>query len=334
MQTTENDPAGVRVLEVRPWIDLAPYLSGFELVSLSLGPNGELYALAVTAPADYRYTAPLGASFPKVWTDNPHDVRILCVDGGHVAQRDIPDQHWNFSYAQPLPDDELLLVVSRSRCFADDVYDLNAKVYARDGALKREFLLGDGIRDVQATTDGRLWVSYFDEGIFGNFGGREPIGKPGLILWDRFGNRLFAYSPPKELEPYARMSSCDGLNVISDADVWCYYFDMAPSGTFPLISLREGRVASTWRCPVHGARGIALWQPYILFAGAYRKRDEYYLYELFDGGRIEHRMTFKAVNEDGIPLHGYRITARGSAIILTHESRLYRLDVGELVQTM
>ena len=87
-------------------------------------------------------------------------------------------------------------------------------------------------------------------------------------------------------------------------------------------------------CPVHGARGIALWQTYALFAGAYRKRDEFYLYELFDDGRTEHRMTFKAVNEDGIPLHGYRIAARGSAIIIPYDNRLYRMDVGELVRAM
>ena len=125
-------------------------------------------------------------------------------------------------------------------------YDLNAKVFARDGALKREFLLGDGIRDVQATTDGRIWVSYFDEGIFGGSVMGEPIGKPGLILWDRFGSRIFAYSPPQELGLYGQMTECYGLNAVSDKDAWCYYLDMAPSGTFPLISIREGHVVSIW----------------------------------------------------------------------------------------
>jgi hypothetical protein len=33
--------------------------------------------------------------------------------------------------------------------------------------LKREFLLGDGIEDVQTDRKGHIWVAYFDEGVFG-----------------------------------------------------------------------------------------------------------------------------------------------------------------------
>jgi len=332
MQIAENDPAGVRVLVVRPWLDLAPYLDGFDLISLSVGPRGDLYALAVTTPADYRQTVPSGVTFPKVWTERPHAVRIVRFDGSNITQRDIPNQHWNFYHVQPLPDDELLLVVSRSRCFSDDVYDLNAKVFAFNGAFKREFLLGDGIRDVQATTDGRIWVSYLDEGIFGNFGWREPVGKPGLILWDRFGSRIFAYSPPPGFGLYRKMSSCYALNVVSGVETWCYYIDMAPSGTFPLISLQDADIASHWESPVHGARGIAIWQNYVLFAGAFRKRDEFSLYELFDAGRIKRRMTFKAMNEDGAALDANRVAARGSAIFLTHANCAYRIDIRELIR--
>ncbi len=299
MQTTENDPSDVRVLKLRPWLDLAPYRIGFDLVSLSLSPAGELYALAVTAPADYRETASSGATFPKVWTERPHDIRVLRFDGSEIVQCDIPDQHWNFSHVQPLPDGELLFVVSRSRCFADDVYDLNAKVFTEDGTFTREFLLGDGIRQMQTTADGRIWTSYFDEGIFGDVDGREPIGKSGLILWDRCGNRLFAYSPPPELGLYGKMADCYALNVASDADAWCCYMDMAPTG-FPLVHLSHERISATWKSPISGARGIALWHNHILFCGRFRQQEEFNLFTLGDDGQMRHQLRFCVVDEQGV----------------------------------
>ncbi len=329
MQTTEIDPADVRVLELRPWIDLAPYLIGFELMSCALGPNGELYALAVTAPADYREIASSGAGFPKIWTERPHDVRILRFDGINVTQRDIPDQHWNFYHVQPLPDDELLLVVSRSRCFADGAYDLNAKVYVGDGTLKREFLLGDGIRDVQTTADGRIWTSYFDEGIFGNSGWTEPVGQPGLILWDRFGNRLYGYSPPPELGRHGKMADCYALNVASDAEAWCCYMDMAPAG-FSLVHLRHERVTATWKSPISGAHGIALWRDHILFCGRFRRQEEFNLFLPGGDDQMRHQMRFSVVDEQGAALSARRAAVRGSMLVLRQDSRCYRFDIRDL----
>lgn len=334
MQITENDPAGVRVLEVQPWIDLGTHLDGFELVSLSIGPSGELYALAVTAPADYREIAPSGAIFPKVYTERPHDACILRFDGSELGRFDIPDQHWNFSHVQPLPDDELLLVVSRSRRFSDDVYDLNGKVFAFDGMFKREFLLGDGIRDVQATVDGRIWVGYFDEGIFGGFGWREPVGKPGLVLWDRFGNRLFGYSPPAEFGLYGRMSDCYALNVLSDAETWCYYMNMAPAGDFPLIRLCNERIDATWQSPISGAHGIAVGHDHVLYCGRFRRQEEFGLYALGDDGQMHSRVRFNVVNEQGVALSVRRVTVRGSELVLRQGFCCYRLDLRALIHTV
>jgi hypothetical protein len=76
---------------------------------------------------------------------------------------------------QPLPEHEILVVATRANRNADGSHDLNGRVFGADGELRREFLLGDGIADVQTTADGQVWVSYFDEGIYGNlgWGGRD-----------------------------------------------------------------------------------------------------------------------------------------------------------------
>ncbi len=59
---------------------------------------------------------------------------------------------------------------ARAELRKDGTYDLNGRVFGPDGALRREFLLGDGIQDVQTTAEGDIWVSRFDEGVYGNLG--------------------------------------------------------------------------------------------------------------------------------------------------------------------
>ena len=45
------------------------------------------------------------------------------------------------------------------------------------------FCLGDGIQDCVVKKDGTIITSYFDEGVFGNYGWDEPLGDCGLIAW-------------------------------------------------------------------------------------------------------------------------------------------------------
>ena len=48
--------------------------------------------------------------------------------------------------------------------------DRNAVLYDADGQVVSEHVLGDGIGHVLATSTGQVWVGYFDEGIYGNYG--------------------------------------------------------------------------------------------------------------------------------------------------------------------
>lgn len=258
MRTSEYDSLNVMDVNVRRWgIDLADWLAGFDLVSVCAGPSGELYALAVTAPADYREVAPSGVNFPKVSTERPHDVRVIRFDGDDVTAFVAPSQHYNFSFVQPLPENEILLVGARSRRYTDGTYDLNAHVYGENGDFRRAFLLGDGIADVQVTSDGRIWTSYFDEGVYGNFGWDVPIGASGLILWDHFGNQLYEYAPPKGV---GSIDDCYYLNAASDTEVWCYYFS-----SYPLIRIRDGAVDGVWQ-EMHGAHIVTAWDRFGIFA--------------------------------------------------------------------
>lgn len=68
-------------------------------------------------------------------------------------------------------------IISNSRCY---VGEENARLLAPDGVLVRRLCLGDGIGHLQCDTDGDIWVGYYDEGIFGNYGwGRDGAARRG-----------------------------------------------------------------------------------------------------------------------------------------------------------
>ena len=46
----------------------------------------------------------------------------------------------------------------------------NAVLYDADGQVVSEHVLGDGIGHALADSAGQVWVGYFDEGIYGNYG--------------------------------------------------------------------------------------------------------------------------------------------------------------------
>jgi hypothetical protein len=189
----------VQRYRLAPWIDLQPHLDGLELVSLGLGPDAALYVLAIVPAGDYREQR-AGASFAKITPDTPTTFIVLRCDADAVQRVEFPNQSWNFHQVQPLPDNELLLVCARSRYRGPDDYDLNGHVFNVAGSFLRSFLLGDGIQDVQTTSAGSIWTSYFDEGIFGNYGWDDPVGASGLICWDRAGTQRYAYTPVDNLD--------------------------------------------------------------------------------------------------------------------------------------
>lgn len=84
------------------------------------------------------------------------------------------------------------------------------------GNVVKEFCLGDGIQDCIVTDSGDIITSYFDEGVFGNFGWEEPIGSCGLIVWSQNG----------EINWHADSNICDcyALNIDEKNHIWYYYY--------------------------------------------------------------------------------------------------------------
>lgn len=304
-------------------IDFRDVLKDRNLISVEVGPGQEILALAISGDPNYREIAASGASFARLRTESAHTFTILRYCESELSSVEIDSEHWNFHWVQPLPGEEYILVCARCRRYPDGTHDSNARIYGASGRVRREFLLGDGINRVQTTGDRRIWTSYFDEGVFGNFGWEQPIGASGLICWDAEGRPLFSYEPPSGLD---NICDCYALNVVSDEETWIYYYTQ-----FPLVRIRRSGEMTAWSCPLAGSDGFAVCDDFVLFRGGYRKQDIYSLFQLGASGTMTLRSTFQFTDRSGHSLKSCGAIARGSFLYLVRDACCFRVDIRELV---
>jgi hypothetical protein len=282
----------------------------------------------------------------KTWSVDPDNTVWWLVDGGsrgdevlHFADAwdtwerfTLPADAPDFHSLQPLPGDEVLLVNARCRYLSEARHERNARVYSREGVPLRELTLGDGIADVQATSGGQVWVSYFDEGVIGNrgWGGGgplTPIGEDGLVRFDAWGQRQES-GVTMALGGERRIVDCYALNVVSDAETWFYSYT-----DFPLVRLRPGRPATVWESPVRGAHAIAVSDTHVLFGGCYDDGAQLLLYALYGKGqqRLSPIARVELADADGRAWKPSRLRGRGPWLHGAEGNLHFRVHLDELV---
>ena len=159
-----------------------------EIVGFNCSIDADLLLAVALNPLNYRDDT---GSFAITKTERGQSYEIyLSSDGELCLLANIKD-NFNFHNLQLLNDRELLLVCARSHYRPENRSERNGRIYSTEGQFQKEILLGDGIQDVQADSNGVIWTSYFDEGIFGNYGWTHPIGQNGLIAWNSDGEKLY-----------------------------------------------------------------------------------------------------------------------------------------------
>jgi len=308
-----------RSVRLPPVASLVPLIGDGELVAFNVGPDGVVYLVVALQPLDYRIEQPGWASFAKTVPEQPQRYRVVGLSGREpVVDLLIEGERFNIHDVQPLGD-ELLLVCVRSNYEGPDDFEKNGRVYTRDGKFAREILLGDGIQLVQATSGGVIWTSYFDEGVFGNYGWQTPVGASGLVAWDPGGIKLYEFQPSKGLDS---ICDCYALNVESEEDVWLYYYT-----EFPLVRLHDREIQSVWRMPLEGSDAFAVSASHALFRGGYKDRDTYQLFALGKGGDPNLLAKVELQNEKGSKLAADQVVGRANIIHLVSDGILYQVDV-------
>jgi hypothetical protein len=312
-----------RSLTLDPIADVASLVGDHTVVAFDVGPDERPYIVCTADSSDYRIQNAAGASFPKVVPDIPRDYRVVCLDGGEpTLDVLIEGVKLNVHAVQPLGGG-ILLVCSRTFRRSRNDFDLNGHIYDRLGGYRRSLLLGDGIQDVQTTVSETIWTSYFDEGIFGNLGWREPIGASGLIAWTSAGERSYEFSPPDGLQ---EMADCYALNVESDDDAWCYYYT-----DFALVHIRDRSVASHWKMPLEGSSCFAVAGNHALFNGGYENRDLYSVFRLDSPEPVLLvQLTLNLQNQRGVE----RAVGRRNYIWLLAGTQIYRLSVESALEVI
>jgi len=310
---------------VRRHAAISPPADGDVLVTASVGPRGELIALWSTLEGEKalhsRVVEPSGVSFAATMTPRPVRVRVTThsPEPAHLAQISYVDV--GHPRIPPMPGDRVLIVGVRSQ-WHERGADQNAAIYDADGRTVTREVLGDGIEHVLTTSAGDVWVGYFDEGIFGNFGwggpgASGPVGACGLI---RFSPDLRPVwrAPYEAGQRWTEISDVYALNV-SDQEAWtCYYTD------FPVVRIRDDR-RTAWHSEV------AVWGTRVALFGGYGAEASRLCVGVLDGDRFTVTGQSRLTLPGGDPFpRGTRVVGRGADLHFLAGDSWHKLSVDDL----
>ncbi|WP_088071959.1 TetR family transcriptional regulator [Gottfriedia luciferensis] len=159
----------------------------------------------------------------------------------------------------------IVIVDSREELKKDNVFILNI-----DGKIVDSFNCGDGVEDVEVGKEG-IWISYFDEGVFGS-----GISTEGLVLFSLEGKIIFRYH--SDLLKCPIIDDCYAISKGKGSSIWVF-----PYSEFPLLQLYpESREIKIYKVPVkfRGSHAISIRGKYAYFCGGYDSKGKLYCWEI------------------------------------------------------
>jgi hypothetical protein len=293
--------------------DISVYIQGFQIVSASIGFDDNIYILLIDETPER-----IDGMFVQSKTQNAHTYKVLTVGKDFVSELPIYNQRFNYHFVQPFNNDKLLLVGARTRYFNKDKYELNGKLFDLNGVLLKEILLGDGIQSLQVSKNGTIWTGYFDEGVFGNYGWDNPIGASGLIAWNIDGEKIFSNSR-------ANICDCYALNVISDHDVWFYYYS-----DFKLCNIKDSEI-QFFNPGISGSSGFIKYDSYYLFDKGFGKHDKY---AFLKSGSFKEQFSIEFTNKDGNKIQSSIRDFRSDKLLLVDNEHVYDVWLRSIIEDL
>lgn len=168
----------------------------------------------------------------------------------------------NFHMIQSIGEN-ILLLGARCKYNGENGPEMNAVIVDLKGNVINEFCFGDGIEDCIVMRNGDIVTSYFDEGVFGNYGWYNPIGHCGLIVWTGDGKVKW--------EANREICDCYAINIDEQDNLWYYYYT-----EFELVKTDLCK-EKAYNPQVKGAAGFLITSDTrnVIFDGGYGKHDEF-----------------------------------------------------------
>ncbi|EJR29842.1 MULTISPECIES: hypothetical protein [Bacillus cereus group] len=191
----------------------------------------------------------------------------------------------------------------------------NAVIYNADGSEHCKFYAGEGIQDCQVDVNEDIWVSYCDEGVFGEC----PIGVNGIVAFDSTGHLIFNnYDQYVERFNVPPIDDCYAMNVI-DGDVWLYYYS-----EFPLVQMKDKNFHMLWNeinvTMEIWSESFAVVQGKVVFITRDKKLVVYDL-------NNNHVYDSNPCNELGEPIQLVNYYSRGSVMYFQTDDALYYVEL-------
>ncbi|WP_342554937.1 hypothetical protein [Paenibacillus sp. FSL R7-0652] len=308
-------------LTLLPFADISCYTEDFNIISVQWGHDGLAYILLINNVPERKQGMFVQTKLHKTYT-----YKVLIVSSQYVEEIIIQGQQYHYHYVQPLQE-HLLLVGARSTYYGNGKFDLNAKVCDRQGTAIREFLLGDGIQSVQVTEQGTIWTSYFDEGVFGNYGWNPPVGESGLLAWDAYGKIIYKNNS-------ADIADCYALNVVNEQKVWFYYYTDFKLGCISGEVGTESPQVTYLNPNISGSSGFCTDGYHFLFDAGYGKHGTFIFKIMQKPGSLTKGTKFTLLNEKNSPFQQARQNFRQDRLLLSEGDLLYQVTMEELLSVI
>ncbi len=303
--------------------------NGFEFVSASVSSGGD--GLFLYVGRNYRNDvfetcSNNDAHFPKSKMTDDRPFKLAVVGEFTSYEIELPPLKLTFPHYDLFEDGRVLLASARAAWRGRDDYDRNGFVFnPADGTL-RNFLLGDGIEALGVDTGNRIWVSYFDEGVFGNFGwnspGPEGPGSGGLVCFDADGTDLWQFNRDDAAD---FMVDCYAMN-ITRSEIWAYYHS-----DFNLCRI-DGRFLPRLFDPgnISGATAFAVSNDGLVFNRQYGEDPDCFHALRWNGDRIATPKALKATFSDGRSLDSSEVLGRGRFLHIIGPMGWFRADINKV----
>jgi hypothetical protein len=251
--------------------DATDLFPGRHFASLSLGPERDIVVLSAEKPVRRSHGAIKSAS--------THHFRVHHWQDGRIQETDLAPSLLPFNFIQPVGDEGYLRV--HGRCAENEP---NAHLFDRQGQFVRSWSVGTAIADVQTAPNGKIWVSYIDEGALGG----DELSRQGLTCFNSRGELKFGFNDARgDLGP---IYDCYALNVVDKRETWLFYY-----AQFSIVQLRDKKVHRILppTAEMIGSGAFAVSDSRLLFTGGYRNENQLFWRDAARDEQIELDVTFE-----------------------------------------